>query len=84
MALPIIVAIVAASCCVEPSVCVDVQTLEANVFTQKDAIAAVEAAEWNAQLDQSHNDTIWPSGACVHVEPCHLLSDDIQAKTYFK
>lgn len=84
MALPIIVVIVAASCCVEPSVCVDVQTLEANVFTQKDAIAAVEAAEWNAQLDQSHNDTIWPSGACVHVEPCHLLSDDIQAKTYFK
>lgn len=67
------------------SVCVpDVQTLEAIVFTQRDAVAAVEAAEWNALLGQSHNDTIWPSGACVDVEPCHLLSDDIQAEAYFK
>lgn len=84
MALPIILVIVAASCCVEPSVCVDVQTLEAEVFTQKDAVAAKLAAEWNVQLDQSHNDTIWPSCVCVHVEPCYLLSDDTQAETYFK
>lgn len=84
MALPIIVVIAAMTCCVEPSVCVDARTLDAKVFTLKDEIAAVEAAAWNAQLDQSHNDTIWSSGACVHVEPCYLLSDDTQAKTYFK
>lgn len=84
MALPIILMIAAVGCCVEPSVCVDARTLDAKVFTLKDEIAAVEAAEWNVQLGQSHNDTIWPSGACVHVEPCHLLSDGIQAKTYFK
>lgn len=76
--------IAAAGCCVEPTVCVDVQTLETEIFTQKDAVAAIEAAEWNALLDQPHNDTIWSSSACVHVEPCHLLSDGIQAKAYFK
>lgn len=67
-----------------PSSCVDAQTLDAKVFTLKDEVAAVEAIEWNALFGQSHNDTIWPNGACVHVEPCHLLSDGIQAKTYFK
>lgn len=76
--------IVATTCCVEPLVCVDAQTLEAKVFTLKDEVAAVKAAEWNALLDQSHNDTIWSSGSCVHVEPCYLLSDDTQAETYFK
>ena len=80
MTLPIIL-MVAAMSCGDHSVCVDVQTLETELFTQKDAVAA---AEWNVQLGQSHNDTIWPSGACVHVEPCHLLSDGIQVKTYFK
>lgn len=84
MALPIILVIVAMGCCAEPLACVDVPTLDVEVITQKDAVAAAEAAKWNAQLGQSHNDTIWPSGACVHVEPCHLLSDDIQVKTYFK
>ena len=84
MALPIILMIAAVGCCIEPSVCVDVQTIETELFMQKDAVSAAEAAEWNAQLGQSHNDTIWPSGACVHVELCHLLSDDIQVKTYFK
>lgn len=84
MALPVIVVIAAMACSVEPSVCVDAQTLDAKVFTLKNEVAAVEAIEWNALLGQSHNDTIWLSGACVHVEPCHLLSDDIQAETYFK
>ena len=84
MALPIIVVVVAMGCCAEPLACVDVPTLDAKVITKKDAVAAIEVAACNAQLDQSHNDTIWSSGACVHVEPCYLLSDNIQAKTYFK
>lgn len=75
---------VAMGCYNVPSSCVDAQTLDAKVFTLKDEVAAVEAIEWNALFGQSHNDTIWPNGACVHVEPCHLLSDGIQAKTYFK
>lgn len=85
MALPIILMIVAMDS-YDISCVPDVQTsvLEAIAFTQRDAVAAVEAAEWSALLGQSHNDTIWPSGACVDVEPCHLLSDDIQAETYFK
>jgi len=84
MALPIIVVVVAMGCCNIPSACVDAQTLDAKAFTLKDEIAAVEAIEWNALFGQSHNDTIWPSSACVHVEPCYLLSDNIQAETYFK
>ena len=70
--------------CDIPSVCVDVQDLETDIFAHTYAITASDVAEWNVQLGQSHNDTIWPSGACVHVELCHLLSDGIQAKTYFK
>ncbi len=84
MALPVILVIAAIGCYVEPAVCVDVQTLETELFTQKDAVAATLAAERNAELGQSHNDTIWPSSSCVHVEPCYLLSDNTQAETYFK
>ena len=76
--------VAAMGCYNVPSVCVDVQDLETDIFTHTYVITASDVAEWNAQLGQSHNDTIWPSGACVHVEPCHLLSDDIQAETYFK
>ena len=76
--------VAAMGCCDVPSVCVDVQDLETDIFTHTYVITASDVAEWNVQLDQSHNDTIWPSGACVHVEPCHLLSDGIQVKTYFK
>lgn len=83
MVLPIILIVVEMGCCIEPAVCVDVQTVKTELFIHKDAVAAIETAEWNAQLGQSHDDTIWPS-VCVHVEPCHLLSDGIQAKTYFK
>lgn len=83
MALPTILMIAAMTCCVEPSVCVDVQTLETELFTQKDAVAAKLAAEWNAKLGQSHNDTIWPSSSCVHVE-CIACDDNTQAETYFK
>lgn len=83
MALPIIVVVVAMSCCTEPLACIDVPTLNVEVITQKDAVAAMEAAAWNAQLDQSHNDTIWSSGACVHVERI-ACDDNTQAETYFK
>ena len=72
------------SCYDISSTWVDAQALDSKVFTLKDEVAAVEAIEWNALFGQSHNDTIWPSSACVHVEPCHLLSDDIQAEAYFK
>lgn len=82
MALPIIVMVVAMSCCAEPLACIDVPTLDVEVITQKDAIAAVETAEWNAQLDQSHNDTR-SSCACVHVERI-ACDDNTQAETYFK
>ena len=84
MTLPIILVVAAMGCCDVPSACVDVQDLNTDIFARTYVITAADVAEWNVQLDQSHNDTIWPSGACVHVEPCHLLSDDIQAKTYFK
>ena len=83
MALPVILVIAAIGCYVEPSVCVDVQTLETELFTQKDAVAATLAAERNAELGQSHNDTIWPSSSCVHVERI-VCDDNTQVETYFK
>lgn len=83
MALPVILVIAAIGCYVEPAVCVDVQTLETELFTQKDAVVAIEAAEWNAELGQSHNDTIWSSSSCVHVERI-ACDDNTQAETYFK
>jgi hypothetical protein len=46
------------------------------------AVAVIEAAAWNAQLDRSHNDTR-SSCACVHVERI-ACDDNTQAETYFK
>lgn len=83
MALLSIVVVVAMDCCAEPLTCMDVPTLNVEVITQKDAVAAMETAAWNAQLDQSHNDTIWPSSSCVHVERI-ACDDNTQAETYFK
>ena len=83
MALPIIVVVVAMGYCAEPLACVYVPTLDVEAITQKDAVVAVEAIEWNALFGQPHNDTIWPNGVCVHVERI-ACDDNTQAETYFK
>ena len=82
MSLLLLIAILGPSFDVAPEVCMEVQTLEQEMFYIKDAAAEIaEEAMW---LEPVHNSPKWFEFSWACVESCLPLSEDTQDRPYFK